>query len=242
MSPDAQSTPLSPMSVSTSTCESPKPSTSFGSPKSQGSRNDPNLADQIKHLSLSLDSATSFMIYQLTKDPIFKSYSPNILHEEVYNQPGLDRIVIQTHTNTKDKRKFDKHHICLYCGKCVLKMGRHLCDKHSDKGEVKPILKMEKGSVERKDALFLLTLKGNFLHNCHVIKEQKGVLLVIRRVGEDTDPLNYIPCIYCLGFIQKRQAYRHVESCIELKKNQIITALKHNSIVHIVSLNIQKGF
>ena len=79
MSPDAQSTPLSPMSVSTSTCESPKPSTSFGSPKSQGSRNDPNLADQIKHLSLSLDSATNFMIDNLTKDTIFKSYSPNFL-------------------------------------------------------------------------------------------------------------------------------------------------------------------
>ena len=153
------------------------------------------------------------MIDNLTKDTIFKSYSPNIL------QPGLDRIVIQTHTNTKAKRKFDKYHICLYCGKCVLKMGRHLCDKHPDKGEVKPILEMEKNSLERKDALFLLTLKGDFLHNCHVIKEQKGILLVIRRAGEDIDPQNYIPCIYCLGFIQKRQAYRHVETCIELKKN-----------------------
>ena len=162
MSPDAQSTPLSPMSVSTSTCESPKPSTSFGSPKSQGSHNDPNLADQIKHLSLSLDSATNFMIDKLTKDTIFKSYSPNFLHEEVYNQPGLDKILIQTHTNTKDKRNFDKTHICLYCGKCVIKMGRHLCEQHKDKVEVKPILKMEKKSVERKNALLLLTLKGDF--------------------------------------------------------------------------------
>ena len=193
MSPVAQSTPLPPMSVSTSTCESPKPSTSFGSPKSQGSRNDPNLADQIKHLSLCLESAKSFMKNKLTKDSIFKSYSP-----------GLDKISIQTHTNTPEKRNFDKNHICLYCGKCVLKMGRHLCDQHSDKGEAKPILEMEKNSLERKNALFLLTLKGDFLHNCHVIKEQKGILLVIRRVGEDIDPKNYIPCIYCLGFIKKK--------------------------------------
>ena len=71
------------------------------------------------------------------------SYSPNFLHEEVYNQPGLDKISIQTHTNTPQKRKFDKYHISLNCGKCVPKMGRHLCDQHSDKGEVIPILKME---------------------------------------------------------------------------------------------------
>ena len=102
MSPDAQSTPLSPMSVSTSTSESSKPSTSYGSPKSQGSHNDPNMVAQFKHLSLSLDSATNFMIDNLTKDTIFKSYSPNILHED---QPGLDRIVIQTHTNTKNEKK-----------------------------------------------------------------------------------------------------------------------------------------
>ena len=205
MSPDAQSTPLSPMSVSTSTCESPKPSTSFGSPKSQGSRNDPNLADQIKHLSLCLESAASFMINKLTKDSIFKSYSPNFLHEEVYKQPGLDKISIQTHTNTQEKRNFDKYHICLYCGKCVLKMGRHLCEQHSDKGEVKPILEMEKNSLERKNALFLLTLKGDFLHNCHVIKEQKGILLVIRRTGEDSESLLCCVLLYLqphhLGFM-----------------------------------------
>ena len=166
MSPNAQSTPLSPKSVSTSTSQSPKPSTSFGSPKSQGS---PNLAGQIQQVTLCLDRASNFMIDNLTKETLFKDYSPDTF------QPGLDKIIIQSHTNTKDKRKFDKYNICLYCGTCVLKMGRHLCDKHSDKGEVIPILKMELGSVERKDALFLLTLKGNFLHNCHVIKEQKGV-------------------------------------------------------------------
>ena len=194
MSPNAQSTPLSPKSVSNSTSQSPKPSTSFGSPKSHGS---PNMLQQV---TLSLDRATNFIIDNLTKETLFKDYSPDTY------QSGLDKIIIQTHTNTKEKRNFDKYNICLYCGTCVLKMGRHLCQKHSDKEEVIPILKMELGSVERKDALFLLTLKGNFLHNCHVIKEQKGVLLVMRRVGEDTDPLNYIPCIYCLGFIHKRQA------------------------------------
>ena len=56
-----------------------------------------------------------------------------------------------------------------------------------------------------------------FLHNCHVIKEQKGILLVIRRTGDnDIDPQEYTPCIYCLGFIKKRQAFKHVKSCVRL--------------------------
>ena len=210
MSPNAQSTPLSPKSVSTSTSQSPKPSTSFGSPKSQGS---PNLAGQIQQVTLCLDSASKFMIDNLTKETLFKDYSPDTL------QPGLDKIIIQSHTNTKDKRKFDKYNICLYCGKRVLKMGRHLCEKHSDKEEVKPILKMKSGSAERKEAIALLTYKGNFLHNCHILKEGKGVLLVLRRVGDDVNPQNFIPCIYCLGYIQTRQVWRHVESCYVVKKN-----------------------
>ena len=137
MSPNAQSTPLSPKSVSNSTSQSPKPSTSFGSPKSHGS---PNMLQQV---TLSLDRATNFIIDNLTKETLFKDYSPDTY------QPGLDKIIIQTHTNTKEKRNFDKYNICLYCAKRVLKMGRHLCEKHSDKEEVIPILEMKSGSVER---------------------------------------------------------------------------------------------
>ena len=35
--------------------------------------------------------------------------------------------------------------------------------------------------------------------------ERKGVLLVMRRPDEKktSDPKDFIPCIYCLGFVQK---------------------------------------
>ena len=147
---------------------------------------------------------SNFMYDKITKDTVFKNYSPEFLHTDIYKLPGLDKICIQAHTNTPGKRKFDKEHICYYCGTCVIKMGRHLVEQHKDKEEVKPILKMDKCSDERKNALTLLTLKGDFLHNCHVIKEQKGILLVLRRTGDnDIDPQEYIPCIYCLSFIKK---------------------------------------
>ena len=192
MSPNAHNTPLSPKSVSNSTSQSPKqsvsnstsqspipsvsnstsqspkPSTSFGLPTSHCCVESPNILQQT---TLSLDTAIKFVIDNLTNETVFKDYTPDIY------QPGLEKITIQTHSNTKEKRKFDKYNICLYCAKCVLKMGRHLCDLHSDKEEVQHILKMKSPSTERKEAIALLTYKGNFLHNCHILKKGKGVLL-----------------------------------------------------------------
>merc|ERR1712240_535226 len=101
MSPNAHSTPLSPKSVSNSTSQSPKPSTSFRLPKSHGS---PNILQQV---TLSLDTAIKFVIGNLTNETLFKDYTPDSY------QPGLEKITIQTHSNTKEKRNFDKYNICL---------------------------------------------------------------------------------------------------------------------------------
>ena len=172
----------------------------------------------------------------MKNDPVFKTYSAGVI------SPGLDRITIQAHENNKgdtNVRKHDKYNICYYCGHAVIKMARHFLTQHEGEEEVKPIVKMDIGSVERKNAFSLLTLKGNFLHNCHVLKDNKGVLLVLRRLDANatsTDPSEYIPCIYCLGFIQKAQAYKHVKTCIHLKitspcDNQISIIQRSNRIV-----------
>ena len=45
--------------------------------------------------------------------------------------------------------------------------------------------------------------------------EQKGVLFVLRRpdANNPIESTEYIPCIYCLGFVQKTQAYKHAKNC-----------------------------
>ena len=45
--------------------------------------------------------------------------------------------------------------------------------------------------------------------------EQKGVLFVLRRpdANNPIESTEYIPCIYCLGFVQRTQAYRHAKNC-----------------------------
>ena len=72
---------------------------------------------------------------------------------------------------------------------------------------------MELNSQERKNTITLLTLKGDFLHNCAVMLEQRGVLFVLRRpdANNPTEPEDYIPCIYCLGFVHKQQAFKHAK-------------------------------
>ena len=244
-SPDSQSTPkrgkfsIMPTSHSSGT---------FESPNSHGSRKDPKSIDsegQMESSALLLENVQTFIYEKMTKDIIFKSYSPANLNA-IYQLPELDKICIQGHTNTKEKRKFDKEHICYYCGSCVIKMSRHLLDQHDDIEEVKTILKMDRYSQERKNALSILTLKGDFLHNCHVIKEQKGILLVLRRPDAinqcASDPDLYIPCIYCLGFIQRTQAYKHVKSCCQLQINpdNSTDEVKSNRIVKHSKSLLQK--
>ena len=83
---------------------------------------------------------------------------------------------------------------------------------------------MDLNSPERKNAITLLTLQGDFLHNCSVMLEQRGVLLVLRRpdANKPTEPDDYIPCIYCLGFVQKKIAYKHAKNC-QFKKKELST-------------------
>lgn len=94
-------------------------------------------------------------------------------------------------------------------------MGRHFIKQHANEPEIEKIINKDLNSPERRTAIQLLTLKGDFLHNCAVLLEQKGVLLVLRRPDANNliEFTEYIPCIYCLGFVQKTQAYRHAKKC-----------------------------
>ena len=84
---------------------------------------------------------------------------------------------------------------------------------------------MELNSPQRKAAIQVLAQKGNFLHNCAVLVKQKGILFVLRRPdkGKPIDSTEYIPCIYCLGFIQKTQAHKHAKT-VHSKKLSLATS------------------
>ena len=102
-------------------------------------------------------------------------------------------------------------------------MHRHFFASHRNEPEVEEIAGMPKQSEKRRLALNLLNLKGDFLHNVAVLSSESVCLFLLRRsdANKPTDYSQYIPCIYCLGFVHVERAYRHADNC--KKKKEFVT-------------------
>ena len=120
-------------------------------------------------------------------------------------------------TKTKDdeSRLYDKLNTCYYCEKEYLKVGRHLQQVHKDCPEVIKALSFPAKSAERLKELDKIRLMGNFVHNSKVLEANAGELKVVRRpnVGLKANPFEYLPCLYCHGFFDQKELYKHVASC-----------------------------
>ena len=70
-------------------------------------------------------------------------------------------------------------------------------------------------STDRRKELDRIRLMGNFVHNNKVLVANKGELQVVRRPNEGTkaNPFDYYPCLYCNGFLDKKELYKHVANC-----------------------------
>ncbi len=124
-----------------------------------------------------------------------------------------------------DSRVYDKKNACYYCGNEFLKVGRHLQQVHKDCPEVHKALSYEKNSKERKKELDRIRLLGNLMHNNKVLERNEGELKVVRRPPHNNKgkPFDYLSCLYCYGFIHKRELYRHVRTCefVDERKEEI---------------------
>lgn len=122
----------------------------------------------------------------------------------IYNHPLLSG------KTKRSKQRSVKKLACLICGELKShRISEHLLSVHKEDDEVKKIAKMDKGSQERRTALTLLKNKGNLFHNIEVEKGvKKGELIVIRR-PDDGDYTDFLPCTSCLGYIKKKDMWRH---------------------------------
>ena len=95
------------------------------------------------------------------------------------------------------------------------KIARHYEHHHKDEAEVAEAFAYPRGSKDRKKALEKLRLQGNFHHNLRVLECKNGQLIVMRRPGEDEDCSqdDYLPCIHCLGFVKRKDLWRHNKAC-----------------------------
>ncbi|KAJ8927562.1 hypothetical protein NQ314_019957, partial [Rhamnusium bicolor] len=112
------------------------------------------------------------------------------------NNDELDNFISKT-TNTK------KTVFCYYCESYVLNFPRHLSRNHKTELDVQKILALPSFSKERKNLLYSLRKKGNYLNSNEVSKP----------VRKGADASNYLPCTHCLGFYSARNLWRHRKQC-----------------------------
>ena len=70
-----------------------------------------------------------------------------------------------------------------------------------------------KDKKERGREFDKLRLLGNFNYNMKVREEGKGELIVMRRPSHQRNYEEYLPCLYCYGFLHERELFNHLRVC-----------------------------
>ena len=128
-------------------------------------------------------------------------------------------VELYDRTSCFGKRSWKKDHCCLYCHKYVSKMARHLIDCHLLENEVKKAYDLPIKSPDRRRLLEQLMHVGDYYHNVDVLEKGSGDLIVLRRptqqecLARQIQYSDYTPCPGCLGFVTKRDLWRHVRRC-----------------------------
>ncbi|CAB3999438.1 Hypothetical predicted protein [Paramuricea clavata] len=127
---------------------------------------------------------------------------------------------VTTHVNCakrtdKNVTVYDRRHACLFCGELSSKIARHITTKHKEEKEVAVALPFRKKSKERKKELTRLRLKGDYHHNMNTLEIGEGELVVVRRPGQDVccNAEDFLPCEFCLGFMRRRDLWKHQLAC-----------------------------
>jgi len=138
-------------------------------------------------------------------------------------QPPAAISVVQTN-NDGVTRRYDKKQYCLFCGSKQSRLIRHLVNQHGTEKEVLEILALKNNKLEKNKSMTRLRNLGNHAHNCEVLREGQGQLLVTYRPKSAVSPSEYLPCEHCFGYLTKRQLWRHRCKLREDKKSGRVMA------------------
>ncbi|WAR04475.1 hypothetical protein MAR_019844 [Mya arenaria] len=89
----------------------------------------------------------------------------------------------------------------------------HMYLAHGDEKEVAKALSTS--NKEEKNVIVLkLKNKGNFKHNVSVLQNGGEHFIVCKRPsGRPIIPSDFLPCVYCYGFYQRKELWRHLKTC-----------------------------
>jgi len=129
------------------------------------------------------------------------------------NSSEISSGVTVQKSNKSSTKVFDKVYYCPICYIGVVHLPRHLYTLHSDDSAVAQA--MNATGVRKQHLLTHLRNLGSHLHNTEVLRTKTGSLSVIYRPSKarTVKENEYLPCMYCYGYFQKRQLWRHVRKC-----------------------------
>ncbi|XP_070178264.1 uncharacterized protein [Littorina saxatilis] len=110
------------------------------------------------------------------------------------------------------ENKWGKKHSCKFCSKMVVKMSTHLTKVHAHGADVAAVLRLPKGSKERRNGFVRLLNEGDYKHNYDVLEGQSGTVIPkYRKAGRQVGQLS--ACRFCQGLYAKSLLSKHLHNC-----------------------------
>jgi len=101
----------------------------------------------------------------------------------------------------------DKLAFCFDCGTAQTQIQRHW-KQHKESKDVCHLMNCS-DETERQRLICRLRNLGNHLHNTEVLRQGHGTLVVIYCRSKKANPYDYVPCELCLGYLLKKDLWRH---------------------------------
>ncbi|KAL3055987.1 hypothetical protein OYC64_018649 [Pagothenia borchgrevinki] len=132
------------------------------------------------------------------------------------------KVIQLTPAKVDDERKEPgKKHFCLYCKIAYTQLAKHLERRHADETDVTHAIHFPKGSRVRQSLLDQIRNKGDYEHNCQVLKSGEGEIVTKKQVKNPSISVrDFLPCQHCFAFYRKTDLWRHERSCKARKGDQ----------------------
>lgn len=100
-------------------------------------------------------------------------------------------------------------------------LAKHLERKHTEETDVAHAIHFPKGSKVRQTLLDQIRNKGDYEHNCQVLKSGEGEIVTKKQVKNPSISVrDFLPCQHCFAFYRKTDLWRHERSCKARKGDQ----------------------
>ncbi|XP_067460454.1 M-phase phosphoprotein 8 isoform X1 [Thunnus thynnus] len=132
-----------------------------------------------------------------------------------------------------EKKESCKKHFCLYCKMAFTQLAKHLERKHAEETDVAHAIHFPKGSKVRQTLLDQIRNKGDYEHNCKVLKSGEGEIVTKKQVKNPSISVrDFLPCQHCFAFYRKTDLWRHERSCKARKGDQKLTERTKRGRIH----------